>query len=142
MIVGHNTELGPNLTGEGNGKPFQFTSYENPMNCMTRQKVMTPKDEPPTIKGVQYATGEEQRATANSSRKNKVTGRKLKQHSIVNVSGDESKIQYYKEQYCIGTWNVWPMSQDKWDVVKQETARVNIDTLGMLLKLQYFGHLM
>ena len=45
------------------------------------------------------------------------------------MSGDESKIQYYKEQCCIGTWNVWLMSQDKWDVVKQETARINIDIL-------------
>ena len=52
---------------------------------MTRQEVMTPKDEPPRSKGVQYATGEEQRATTNSSRKNEVAGPKLKQHSIVNM---------------------------------------------------------
>ena len=109
---------------------------------MTRQEVMTPKDEPPRSKGVQYATEEEQRATTNSSRKNEVAGPKLKQHSIVSVSGDESKIQCCKEKYCTGTWNVWSMSQDKWDVAKQEMARVNIDILGMLLKLQYFGHLM
>ena len=44
--------------------------------------------------------------------------------------GDESKIQCYKEQYCIGTWNVNSVNQGKLDVVKQEMARVNTDILG------------
>ena len=47
----------------------------------------------------------------------------------MNVSGGESKVRYYKEQYCIGTWNVRSMNQAKLDVVKQEMARVNIDIL-------------
>ena len=43
--------------------------------------------------------------------------------------GSESKVQYYKEQYFIGIWNVRSMNQGKLDVVRQEMARVNTDTL-------------
>ena len=50
---------------------------------------------------------------------------------VVDVSGGESKVQCYKEQYCIGTWNVTSMNQSKLDEVKQEMARVNIDILGI-----------
>ena len=46
------------------------------------------------------------------------------------MTGDESKVQCCKEQYCIGTWNVRPMDQGKLEVVKQEMTRVNIDILG------------
>ena len=49
----------------------------------------------------------------------------------MDVTGDESKAQCYKEQYCIGTWNVRSMNEDKLEVVKQEMARVNIDILGI-----------
>ena len=48
---------------------------------------------------------------------------------VVDVSGGESKVQCYKEQYCIGTWNVTSMNQGKLEVVKQEMARVNINIL-------------
>ena len=54
-------------TGEGNGKPLQYSCLQNPMNSMKRQKDMTLKDELPRLVGAQYATGEERR---NSSRKN------------------------------------------------------------------------
>ena len=54
-----------------------------------------------------------------------------KQHPVVDVTGDRSKVRCYKEQYCIGTWNVRSMNQGKWEVVKQEMARVNIDILGI-----------
>ena len=54
-------------TGEGNGKPLQYSCLENPMNSMKKQKGMTLKDELPRSVGAQYATGEEWR---NSSRKN------------------------------------------------------------------------
>ena len=47
-------------TGEGNGKPLQYSCLENPVNSMKRQKDMTVKDEPPMSVGVQYATEEEQ----------------------------------------------------------------------------------
>ena len=63
-------------TGEGNGKPLQDSYRENPMNSMKRQKDMTPEDEPPGLEGVQYATGEEQRAITNSCRKKEATGTK------------------------------------------------------------------
>ena len=49
----------------------------------------------------------------------------------MDVSGGESKVQYCKEQYCIGTWNIRSMNQDKLEVVKQEMARVNINILGI-----------
>ena len=54
-----------------------------------------------------------------------------KRCSVVDVSGGESKIQRCKEQYCLGTWNVRSMNQGILDVVKQEMARVNINTLGV-----------
>ena len=47
------------------------------------------------------------------------------------MTGDGSKVQYCKEQYCIGTWNVRPLNQSKLEVVKQEMARMNIDILGI-----------
>ena len=49
----------------------------------------------------------------------------------MDVTGDGSKVQCCKEQYCIGTWNVRSMDQGKLEVVKQEMARVYIDTLGI-----------
>ena len=61
------------------------------MNSMNMQKDMTPEDEPPRSEGVQYATGEEQRAITNSSRKNESFGPKRKRRSIVDASGGESK---------------------------------------------------
>ena len=113
-------------TGEGNGKPLQYSCLENPMNSMKRQKDMTMKDELPRSVGAQYASGEEWR---NSSRKNKEMKPKWKQCPIVNMTGDGSKVQCCKEQYCIGTQNVRSMNQGKLEVVKQEMARVNIDIL-------------
>ena len=56
---------------------------------------------------------------------------KQKQHPVADVTGDVSKAQSCKEQYCIGTWNVRSMNQGKLEVVKQEMARVNIDILGI-----------
>ena len=56
---------------------------------------------------------------------------KWKQHSGVDVSGDESKVWCCKKQYCIGTWNVRSINQGKLEVFKQEMARVNIDVLGI-----------
>ena len=47
------------------------------------------------------------------------------------MTGDRSKIQCCKEQYCIGTWNVRFINQGKLKVVQQEMARVNVDILGI-----------
>ena len=49
----------------------------------------------------------------------------------MDVTGDRSKAQYCKEQYCIGTWNVMSMNRGKLEVVKQEMVRVNVDILGI-----------
>ena len=100
---------------------------------------MTPEDEPQRSEGIQYATGEEQTAITNTSRKNEAAGPKWKQHSVVDVSADESKIQCCKEQYCIGTWNVRSMNQGKLEMAKQEMARVNIDILGNISELRWTG---
>ena len=94
------------------------------MNSMKRQKDTTPKDELPRSVGVQYATEEEWR---NNSRKNEEMEPKQKQHPLVDVTGDGSKVRCCEEQYCIGSWNVRSMNQGKLKVVKQEMARVNID---------------
>ena len=56
----------------------------------------------------------------------------------MDVSDDESEIQFCKEQYCIGTWNVRSMNQGKLKWSKQEMARVNIDILG-ISKLKWTG---
>ena len=55
---------------------------------------------------------------------------KLKQCPVVDMTGDGSKVQCYKEQHCIGTWNVRSMNRATLEVVKHEMARVNIDILG------------
>ena len=115
-------------TGEGNGKPLQYSCLENPMNSMKRRKDRTLKDELPRSVGTLYATGDQWR---NNSRKNEETEPKQNQHPVVDVTGDGSKVQCCKEQYCIGTWNVRSMNQGKLKVVKQEMARVNINILGI-----------
>ena len=82
----------------------------------------------PRSVGAQYATGDQWR---NNSRKNEDTELKQKQHLVVDVTGDGSKVQCCKEQCCIGTWNVRSMNQGRLEEVKQELARVNIDILGI-----------
>ena len=98
------------------------------MNSMKRQKDKTLKDELPRSVGAQYVTGDQWR---NNSRKNEGMEPKQKQHPAVDVTGDGSKVQCCKEQYCIGTWNVRSMNQGKLEVVKQEKGRVNIHILGI-----------
>ena len=98
------------------------------MNSMKRQKDRTLKEELPRSVGAQYATGGQWR---NNSKKNEGMEPEQKQHSVVDVTGDRSKVRCCKEQYCIGTWNVRSMNQGKLKVVKQEMARVNINILGI-----------
>ena len=95
-------------TGEGNGRPLQYSCLENPTNSMKRQKDRTLKDELPRLVGAQYATGDQWR---NNSRKNEGMEPKQKQHPVVDVTGYGSKVPCCKEQYCIGTWNVRSMNQ-------------------------------
>ena len=78
--------------------------------------------------GAQYATGDQWRS---NSRKNEEMDPKQKQHPVVDVTGDRSKVRCCKEKYCIGTWSVRSMNQGNLEVVKQEMARVNVNILGI-----------
>ena len=69
-------------TGEGNGKPLQYSCLENPMNSMKMQKDRTLKDELPRLVAAQYATGDQWRS---NSRKNEETEPKQQQHAVVDV---------------------------------------------------------
>ena len=122
-------------TGEGNGKPLQYSCLENPMSSMRRQNDRILKVNLPRSVGAQYATGDQWR---NNSRKNKGKEPQQKQYPVVDGTGDRSKVGCCKEQYCIGTWNVRSMNQGKLEVVKQEMARVNVDILG-ISKLKWTG---
>ena len=102
-------------TGEGNGKPLQYSCLENPMNSMKRQNDRISKEELPRSVDAQYATGDQWR---NNSRKNEGMGPKQKQYPVVDVTSDRSKVRCCKKQYCIGTWNVISMNQGKLEVVK------------------------
>ena len=93
------------------------------MNSMKRQNDRMLKEELPKSVGAQYATRYQGR---NNFRKNEGMEAKQKQYPVVDVTGDRSKVQYYKEQYYIGNWN-----QGKLEIVKQEMARGNINILGI-----------
>ena len=80
------------------------------MNSMKRGKDRTLKNELPRSVGAQYATREEWR---NNTRKNEETEPKQTQCPVLGVTADASKVRCCKEQYCIGTWNVRSMNQDK-----------------------------
>ena len=73
-------------TGEGNGKPLQYSCLENPMK---RQNDRIPKEELPRSLGAQYATGDQWR---NNSRKNEGMEPEQKQYTVVDVTGDRSKV--------------------------------------------------
>ena len=93
------------------------------MNSMKRQKYMTLIDELPRSVGTQYATREQWR---NNSRKNEGMEAKQKQHPAVDVTGDGSKVQCCKEQYCIGTWNVKSTNQGKLLLLLSRFSRVQL----------------
>ena len=106
------------------------------MNSMERQKHRTMKDELPrsvkVLNMLPEINGE------NNSRKNEGMDPKQKQHPSVDMTGDRSKVQCYKEQYCLGTWSVRSMNQGKLEVVKEEMSRVNVNILG-ISKLKWTG---
>ena len=104
------------FTGEGNDKALQHSCLENPVNSVKRQKDKTLKDELPRWVGAQYVTGDQWR---NTSRKNKGIEPKQKQHTVVDGTGDKSKVGCYQEQCCIGTWNV-----------KSESRQIGSDQTG------------
>ena len=102
-------------TGEGNGRPLQYSCLENPMNSMKRQNDRILKEELPRLVGAQYTTGDQ---WGNNSRKNEGMEPKQTQYPVVDVTGGRSKVRCCKEQYCIGTWNVRSMNQSKLEVIK------------------------
>ena len=115
-------------TGEGNGKPLQYSCLENPMNSMKRQNDRILKEELPRSVGAQYAIGDQWR---NDSRKNEGMEPKQTQYPVVVVTGETSKVKCCNEQYFIGTWNARFRNLGKVEVVKQGMARVNFDILGI-----------
>ena len=96
------------------------------MKSMKGQNDRILKEELLRSVSAQYATGDQWR---NNSRKNEGMEPKQKQYPVVDVTGDRSKVQCCKEQYCVGTWNVRSMNQGKLEVVIQEMARLSIDIL-------------
>ena len=76
-------------TGEGNGKPLQYSCLENPMNSVKMQNDRTLKEELPRSVGAQYATGDQWR---NNYRKNEGMEKKQKQYPVVDVTVDRSKV--------------------------------------------------
>ena len=85
-------------TGEGNGKPLQYSCLENPMNSMKRENDRILKEELPRSVGAQYTTGDQ---WTNNSRKNEGMEPKQKQYPVVDGTGDGTRVQCCKEQYCI-----------------------------------------
>ena len=98
-------------TGEGKGKPLQYSCLENPMNSMKRQNERILKEELPRSVGAQYTTGDRWR---NNFRKNEGMEPKQKQYPVVDVTGDRSKVRCCKKQYYIGTWNDRSMIKANW----------------------------
>ena len=115
-------------TGEGNGKPLQYSCLENPMNSRKRQYDRIPKEELPRSVGAQYATGDQWR---NNSKQNEGMEPKQKQHPVVNGTGDGGRVRCCKEQYCIGTWNVRSMNQGKF-------SSVQFSSVQLLSRVQLF----
>ena len=118
-------------TGEGNGKPLQYSCLVNPMNSMKKQKDRVLKGGLPRLVGAQMLL--EKSGEINPERMKRSSQSKNNTQLWINpvVTGDGSEVQCCKEQYCIGTWNVRSMNQGQLKVVKQEVARLNIDILGI-----------
>ena len=110
-------------TGEGNGKPLQYSCLENPMNSMKRQNDRILKQELPRSVGAQYATGDQWR---NNSRKNERMEPKQKQYPVVDVTGDRSFIELFNFSffsvtgrgidldYCDIKWSAHVQGKEQW----------------------------
>ena len=112
--------------GEVNGKPFEYSCLENPINSMKGKKDTERWTSQVSRYPICYWD-----QWRNNSRKNEEMEAKQKQHLLVDVTSDGSKVQCCKEEYWLGTWNVRSMNQGKLEVVKQEMATVNIHMLGI-----------
>ena len=98
-------------TGEGNGKPLQYSCLENPMNCMKRQNDRILKEELPRSVSAQYATGDQWR---NNSRRNEGMEPKQKQYGVVDVTGDKSKAQYVNSNIAKEPGMLCPCIKANW----------------------------
>ena len=133
--MGHGGALWQNVVqwrgeGEGNGKPLQCSCLRTSWTVW-KAKWYNTKSELPKSVGAQYDTGESREIAPEGMKMlSQSRKKKKKTHSVVDVSGGESKVWCCKEQYCIGTWNVRSMNQGKLEVIQQGMARVNIDILG------------
>ena len=107
---------------------FSILTLRTPWTVWKCKKDRTLKDDVPRYIGTQYAAGEEWK---KSSGKNEKADPKQKQHLVVEVTGDGSKVWCCKKQYCIETWNGRSMNQGKLEVVKKEMVRININILGI-----------
>ena len=105
------------------------------MNSMKRQNDRILKEELPRSVGAQYTTGDQWR---NNSRKNEGMERKHK-YPAVDVTGDRRKVRCYKEQYCMGTWNVRSMNQGKLEVVKQDGKSEHRHSRNWRTKMDWNG---
>ena len=106
------------------------------MNSTKRQNDRILKEELPRSLGAQYATGDQWR---NNYRKNEGMEPKQKQYPVVDMTGDRSKIQCSKEQYCIGTWNVRSMNQGKLEVVKRDSKGERRHSRNQRTKMHWNG---
>ena len=120
-------------TGQGNGKPLQYSCLENPINSMKGKKDTERWTSQVSRYPICYWD-----QWRNNSRKNEEMEPKQKQHPVVDGTGDGSKVQCYKEQYYKGTWNVRSMNQGKLEVFKQGMAGMNINILE-ISKLKLTG---
>ena len=118
------------FTGEGHGKLLHYSCLENPMK---RQKDKDTERWTPQVSRCPICYW---RRVEKYSRKNEETEPKQKQHPVVDVTGDGSKVQCCKEQFCIGTWNIRSMNQGELEVVKQDMATVKNNIWGMSTKCQ------
>ena len=112
---------------EGNGKPLQYSCLENPMNSMKRQKYMTLKDELPRSVGANMLLKISEEKTPERMKR----WSQSKNNTQLWIWLVLEVVWCWKEQYCIGTWNIRSMNQGKVEVVKQEMPKVNVGILGI-----------
>ena len=89
---------------------------------------MTLKDDPPSGQCVQMLLGKSREIALEGMKRQNQIGNDTQLWMCLVV---KVKVQYCKEQYCKGTWNVRFMNQGKLEVIKQEIVRVNINILGI-----------
>ena len=116
------------LLEQGMTNHFSIPALRIPWTVWKSKKIGHLNNELPRSVGAQYATGDQWR---NNSRKNEEMEPKQKQHPVVDVTGDGSKVWCCKEQYCIGTWNVRSTNQGKLEAIKQEMTRMSVNILGI-----------